>query len=222
MELTLRRLYIEDMAFIEDLFHSQTRMFQMPKREDTNKYYIAAIKHRLQHDTEHTTLHLYGTFLEQKLIAMGGGFFGLKMPLWSLSYLHTRKEAHASYRLTTGKIVDTLIDYAESQGIYRFDYVTGMRSMLTYDPKNFPSRLTKISEKSKRYQYYTDAIIEKNTRPKYDYHWFHLGQQTLDIDMIVRVAELKEEYRQEVIKKILNSEGNKTLKTVSSMSFAEQ
>ncbi len=205
----IRRLSVSDLPLIKDLLQHQHRFFQMAKNKEMNAQFIEALKHRLLNDTEHTSLHLYGAFFDEQLAAIAGGFFGVKMPLWSLTYMHARQDAHIHFRKTTGKIIDTLIDHAEANGIYRFDYATALRSILTYNEANFPSRLVKISEKAKRYQYYTDALIPKNTKPQYEYHWFLMGQRTHDIDILIRVGELKEEYRTEVTQKIKSSERNK-------------
>ncbi len=210
----LRQLSLEDIPAIEDLLKHQARLFQMQKKEGMNKQYIDSLKHRLANDTEHTSLRIYGVFFDHTLVAVAGGFFGIKMPLWTLAYMHSRKEGHLNYRETTGRIIDKLIELAESKNIYRFDYATGLRSILTYDPHNFPSRLIKLSDKAKRYRFYTDAVIPKNTKPQYEYHWFLMSQQTHEIDMIIRVGELKDEYKTEIIKRIAQSEKNKSQRSI--------
>lgn len=197
----LKRMNIDDLPAVQDLIESQTILCHSPKREDSDRKCLDAIQYRLENDTPQTSLKLYGVFDEQRLMAMGGGFYGKFMPTWSFAYLRARPEALGRYRLTTGRIIDALIEYAESQGIYRFDYTTGVRSAISNDPLNYSSLLTRISEKAKRYEFYNEAIIEKNTRPRYDYHWFLMGQELQDVDMLMRVAELKNEFRDQVLKK---------------------
>lgn len=186
----IRRLSIEDLSLIKELLSYQAY----------NQQYIVSVAHRLQNDTQLTTLHLYGLFLDSTLIAIGGGFLGLKMPFWTLAYFHRHKDLNSLFMVN--KILDNLIEYAENQGIYRFDYVHNHQSL--------PSALMKLSQKASRYQHYEDALIKRQNPPQFDCHWLHLIQQVQDTDTIIQSAVLKPEFRKDIINKITKSESYKS------------
>lgn len=202
MESELRKLNFEDLPQIEDLLNDQHRLFRMQKKVDSNKKYLAAIQYRFQHTPEQFIL--YGLFINKRLMAMAGGLFGRKMSIWTLCYMHARQSDNNLYRQTTGRVIDALIEDAESRQIYRFDYATALRP-INYRPELHYSRLNRFSEKAKRYEYYTEALIPKHTRPTYEYQWWLLGGCEQDIDMVIRTAELREEHRIEMLEKVLTA-----------------
>lgn len=205
-ELMIRRLSSKELPLIADLLENQTNLFKLPKKPQTNEQYLSAINYRLLEESQHTII--YGAFLGNRLMAMAGGLFGKKTPVWTLSYVHTRKEGVHNFRKTTGKVIDALIEYAENKGIFRFEFVCALRQILTYNPQESSSRLTRISERSKRYNYYTEAHVAKNAKPEFEYHWLLLGQQLQEMDMLIRVGELKEEFRTNIVQKIYSAVGN--------------
>lgn len=192
---SIKILNIDDLLLIESLLLNQTHVFAWPKKSDTNKKYLWDISNWLKSQTEHSFLRLYGIIENNELIAMSGGFFGKKMPIWTLAYVHIRQGHSSKYRTTSGALINSLIEYAEGQNIYRFNYATGLRNFLVYNPHKNISRISKISSMAKRYDYFIDAVIKKNTKPTFDYHWLLMGQQLHDMDMMIRSAELKFEFR---------------------------
>lgn len=199
---TIRKLSQHDISSIEDLLNHQDMLFGLPKRDDTNSAFLSALKYRLSEEPQ--SIALFGCFFETQLIAMAGGIFAGRLPLWTLCYVHVRKGI-SEYLQTTGAVIDALIDHAESLCIYNFDFAIALRPICGYDPTVLSSRLTRLSKKSKRYHFYTEAVIEKNTQALYEYHWIMLGQTIHNTDMLIRNAELKEEFRTDLVKKIQNA-----------------
>ena len=199
MNTDLRKLHSEDLPQIQDLLNDQHRLFRRPKKEGSNERYFSAIRYRLSQPPEHFVL--YGLFMNGVLMSIAAGLFGRKMPIWTLCYMHARQSDNNLYCQTTGQVVDAVIEEAESRGIYRFDYITALRQ-INYIPEKHYSRLSRFSEKAKRYEYFTEALIPKNTRPAYEYQWWMLGEREPEMDMVIRTAELREEYRTEMLEKV--------------------
>lgn len=196
---TVRKLAKNDLTLIEDMLNHQDMLFGLPKRDDTNSAFLSALEYRLTKEPQ--SIALFGVLLSNQLIAMAGGIFAGRLPLWTLCYVHVRKGT-SHYLQTTGKAIDALIEYAEGLNIYNFDFAIALRPIQGYDPTALSSRLTRLSEKAKRYHFYTEAIVEKNTQAHYEYHWIMLGQKVHQTDMLIRNAELKEEFRVDFVKKI--------------------
>lgn len=208
--LKIKKLSVEDLPAIEDLLENQDSLFHMPKRNDTNAQFLSAIHYRFTQIPN--SLVIYGMFQNETLLTMAGGIFGTNMPIWTLCYLHNRKDGSRHYLTTLGKLIDAVVLYAEEKGFYRFDFAAAIRNIMTYDPECLSSRLTRISAMTKRYDFYNDAVIKKNEKPEFEHHWLLLGQRLQNVDMLIRTAELKQEYRAQVNQKIKSSEGTRHAK----------
>lgn len=195
---TARTLNKLDLNEISNLLSKSSKLMKSQREENFNEKLLLFIENVLfAQGGEHNVV---GYFKENRLIAMASAFTWSATSCWTLMNVHSDpgvglKES----KVALGSCLDFLLELQEAKGIYTFLFLCVIRGKLVYDPKNYSSLLVKFSNGLKRYNFYSEHVIAANTKPMLENYWNVMGKRTYPRDLLIRRAELREEFRTKVL-----------------------
>lgn len=168
------------------------------REENFNENLLSFIENVLfTRGSEHNVI---GYFKDSRLIAMASAFTWSATSCWTLMNVYSDPDLGLKEsKEALGSCLDHLLELQEAKDIYSFLFLCVIRGKLIYDPKNYTSLLVKFSNGLKRYNFYSEHVIAANTKPALDNYWNVMGKRTYPNDLLIRRAELKEEFRTKIL-----------------------
>jgi hypothetical protein len=202
----IRELHLDDLEKISKLIESKP-FFWKTSTIDSNtlQNYIDIYRKKLSDTTNRWKC--VGAFLDNELVMETSAFFPLKANHWyhtSLRHISTNTSLGSGnlQRYLFADCLLPLINYGEK--IEKFSFYT-MRSA------KHQKIINKMWDKSKpesplsRYDYYIDGYVSANTmNTNYIYNMFFPNDITYDVDVVIYLHCLKQQYRVSLLKEHVN------------------
>ena len=203
-DFEIRWLTIEDKTQYIELVNSNKKLLKMEKTSRDNEIILKII----DYDFSDPQRKVVGAFLKGKLVVAMSGFFPAESLHWyAFNHFHLANlgndnlsTADIKY-LVWPKCMSTLTDYAEQHGYYSFY----SRRPLTHQ-KAFEKLWNRFKNEEKvndRYDCYHEMIYPAGAESRSITHNFYFSalHKTVGITTIICLYALKQNYREELLKK---------------------